>query len=465
MLVSVFILAQPLAAQELEFPISPTPVGSGARAAGMADAFVAIADDATAASWNPAGLVQLEEPEFAFVGAYNGIRESFNDDLTGSNTRIRSSSQSDDNTDINFASLTWSLPNMLGDRNSTLSISYQQRYDLARSYSSLTNISIPQINLTDRTTDTFRQSGQLGTISIAYAIEITSTLSVGVTTNFWRDAIDDSGWKQERFLETNRNFAGTPSTLTEFSEVEFRNFEGENYIIGLLWRFHLKWKLGLRYDTAFSADVDFNSLRVQRTNGAITNRTRQNSKSRVKLPDTLALGLSYRANDRLTFSLDVTRTDWNDLYLTNAAGDRISMVDNQVIGSPFDVDFDETYTVRLGTEYVFIPDNSPQIMNYLWILRGGLFFDQEPASGRSRNLLVVDDGNGGTRPNRGSGDADDFYGVTFGIGLLAHQRFNFDFAYQYRWGNNVNSDYIQGRRGFNEDVQQHRILLSTVIYF
>ena len=37
-------------AQELELPISPTPVGSGARAAGMADAFVAIADDATAAS-------------------------------------------------------------------------------------------------------------------------------------------------------------------------------------------------------------------------------------------------------------------------------------------------------------------------------------------------------------------------------------------------------------------------------
>lgn len=40
---------------------SPNPVGSGARAIGMGGAFIGIADDATAASWNPAGLIQLEK--------------------------------------------------------------------------------------------------------------------------------------------------------------------------------------------------------------------------------------------------------------------------------------------------------------------------------------------------------------------------------------------------------------------
>src|SRR6187399_552149 len=43
--------------------------GSGARAAGMGDAFVAVSDDGTAASWNPAGLAQLRQPEFSFVYA------------------------------------------------------------------------------------------------------------------------------------------------------------------------------------------------------------------------------------------------------------------------------------------------------------------------------------------------------------------------------------------------------------
>ena len=36
----------------IEFSSSLTPVGSGARALGMGGAFIAIADDATAASWN-----------------------------------------------------------------------------------------------------------------------------------------------------------------------------------------------------------------------------------------------------------------------------------------------------------------------------------------------------------------------------------------------------------------------------
>ena len=41
--------------------------GSGARAAGMANAFIAISDDGTAASWNPSGLAQLRKPELSVV--------------------------------------------------------------------------------------------------------------------------------------------------------------------------------------------------------------------------------------------------------------------------------------------------------------------------------------------------------------------------------------------------------------
>jgi long-subunit fatty acid transport protein len=41
--------------------------GVGARAAGMAFAFNAIADDATAMSWNPAGLTQLKHPELSGI--------------------------------------------------------------------------------------------------------------------------------------------------------------------------------------------------------------------------------------------------------------------------------------------------------------------------------------------------------------------------------------------------------------
>jgi long-subunit fatty acid transport protein len=56
----------------LPFVVAPEPVGSGARALGQS-AFIAVADDATAASWNPAGLVNLERPEASFVGVWKNI--------------------------------------------------------------------------------------------------------------------------------------------------------------------------------------------------------------------------------------------------------------------------------------------------------------------------------------------------------------------------------------------------------
>ena len=41
--------------------------GTGARAVGLGGAFIALADDASAVSFNPAGLAQLLSPEFCLV--------------------------------------------------------------------------------------------------------------------------------------------------------------------------------------------------------------------------------------------------------------------------------------------------------------------------------------------------------------------------------------------------------------
>jgi hypothetical protein len=53
--------------EKVPFMSSANPVGSGARAMGMGGAFISIADDATATSWNPSGLVQLDRKESSFV--------------------------------------------------------------------------------------------------------------------------------------------------------------------------------------------------------------------------------------------------------------------------------------------------------------------------------------------------------------------------------------------------------------
>ena len=53
--------------------------GSGARALGMGGAFLARADDATAVSWNPAGLSYLARPELCVVGVHKGFAQSTTD--------------------------------------------------------------------------------------------------------------------------------------------------------------------------------------------------------------------------------------------------------------------------------------------------------------------------------------------------------------------------------------------------
>ena len=66
--------------QQVGIASSPNPVGSGARALGMGGAFIGVADDATAASWNPAGLIQLEKPELSIVGEYFHRSDEFSSD-------------------------------------------------------------------------------------------------------------------------------------------------------------------------------------------------------------------------------------------------------------------------------------------------------------------------------------------------------------------------------------------------
>ena len=122
------LMAFPCVAQELEFAMSPTPVGSGARAAGMADAFVAVADDATAASWNPAGLVQLERPEISVVGSYLHLIEEFSADYHDefdSTHRV-------DQYDLNYLSVAYPLQNLVFGRNVTIALNYQRKYDFSR---------------------------------------------------------------------------------------------------------------------------------------------------------------------------------------------------------------------------------------------------------------------------------------------------------------------------------------------
>ena len=107
---------------------SPNPVGSGARALGMGGAFIAVADDATAASWNPGGLTQLERPEISVVG--EGLYRSENNHFA--NHSEASGAQSVSNAGLNYLSVAY--PFTLLNHNMIVSLNYQHLYDFSREW-------------------------------------------------------------------------------------------------------------------------------------------------------------------------------------------------------------------------------------------------------------------------------------------------------------------------------------------
>jgi long-subunit fatty acid transport protein len=408
----------------------------------MADAFVAIADDATAASWNPAGLIQLELPEISLVGSFNALQERFDaKDILGFDSTHR-----DQNLDINFASIVYPVPRTLAGHNATVSLTYQRKYDFSRNFEvnyMRSVVNTRGIARNDQIQFGFEQEGGLSAITPAFAIEVTPRLSVGMSLNLWRSTpIADNSWSQEQKRSIFSVRGSALLTSTTHVREEYSDFEGENAVFGVLWSATDKLSLAARYDTAFTGKVDYKRQSIRF--GSLTPVRSATEDRKMRLPGSLALGAAYRFGDKFWMALDVTRTDWDDFWIENEAGQKRSLIDASNLGLLIDrSDFQPTITARLGWEYLFLPEELEENLDRLWIIRGGVFYDQEPANGHP----------------------DNFYGAAFGVGLLVNQNVNLDFAYQIRYGDDVNADFFRGIPGFQEDVIQHRALLSTVIYF
>ncbi len=423
--------------QNVGIASSPNPVGSGARAVGMGGAFIGIADDATAASWNPGGLIQLERPEISIVGSYVYREEEISSGLhpeSGNSSHISDLS-------VNYFSITY--PFSLFNRNLVASVNYQRLYEFKRTLNYRVDTSTPSPpplpSLLTSEAIQYDQDGYLGALGLSCAIEITPKLSFGMTLNFWTDNLAwNNGWKESYKSHSVATFGPfTTITDTHISD-EYSDFRGENINLGLMWNVSRYLTIGAVLKTQFTAKVrheGVNTWTQRDTSGnIITSGVNTVSETdKIRMPMSYGVGFSCRVSDQLTVDLDIYRTDWSKYQLTDGDGNRFSPVD----GRPKDSsNIKDTTQARIGAEYLFLRPEQGLVIP----IRMGFFYDPEPWED----------------------EVKDYWGITLGSGIV-HRRVALDAAYQLRWGHEVNSENLI--RASEADVLQHLFLISAIFYF
>lgn len=243
---------------------APLPVGSGARALGQAGAFTAVADDATAASWNPAGLVQLERPEVSVVYRFADRTDSH----TSNNSGLEVGENQYNSSELNYLSAVY--PFSYGGLNSVVSLNYQEAYDYTYEFSSTfagasagtvgttlrqtyvetqTNYhhgaSMDLVILADVVTEVesqisqilnssllsgvdYRQSGSIDAISPSIAFELSPRFSLGATINFYTDGASRGNPVESKlhasYEGASDSIASVTETLTTTAFVRWSGF-------------------------------------------------------------------------------------------------------------------------------------------------------------------------------------------------------------------------------------------------
>ncbi len=422
--------ANPL--DRMEIPSSPNPVGSGARAIGMGGAFIAIADDATAASWNPGGLIQLEYPEISFVlgGTYRKEENTFG---SGFNISDPGSGAVDD---YNLNYLSAAYPFTVKGYNMIVSLNYQHLYNFNRDWDLTLNPTSPD---DDPIQYNYEQDGALYALGLAYSIQITPDLSAGITVNYWGDFLFENEWEQ-KFYQKESTTVTDILTDTVVDQKEQFSFQGWNANFGFLWRISQNWTLGGVFKAPFTADVDH----ALTTDYQIIHPTEPDNNSQIvktetygeelTMPMSYGMGLAYHFSDNCWIGGDIYRTHWDDFEYEDRDGNKTSPISGKDAG---DSDVDPTTWFRLGAEYLIHGKKT------IVPLRAGLFYDPAPAQG----------------------SPDDYYGISLGTGFvyMPYKRYIFDIAYQYRFGDDVGSMF-QGS-DFSQDVREHTVYTSLIIHF
>jgi len=283
-----------------------TVLGAGARANGAGGAFIAVADDATAISFNPAGLANLLHPECSMVMEQVDQEQHFSGlasrSDSGEPVTYGDIGSADHRAHPTFFS--WALPWKADGKVRVFEISYQRMFDMGHASSVdywARDTETGKLQLMDQTVS---QTGGIGMYSAALGAELSPRFLLGASINLWRGTW---AFNSVSSLVTSTSSTNYMSTLAQSSE-----FRGLNANLGLLWRSEFV-QVGLVYRTPFTADYTFENhySYPDSVSGQLLQLSSSRTTYSLRWPETFGWGIAIHPSPRFHLAVDSSRTPWS----------------------------------------------------------------------------------------------------------------------------------------------------------
>jgi hypothetical protein len=435
----------------------------------MGGAFIAVADDGTAATFNPAGLAQLRRAELAVVGFSSDLRST-----TGGVGPSQGSGSVSTHQALDFVGL--AIPFDVSSRRLTFQLAYQRAVDLfgegeavVTDDVALTDLGIEEEGSAAISVGVFpQQRGAFHNVSAALAFQVTEKLFLGTALNYWMGDWTASGSRQTTLVRIDPE-VGRPRPELEFSRIgttfeQVQSMRGFNLNAGFLLKYE-------RLSVGGVLRLPFNGeYRLDETNETTYSYSGEPSPpeyqqfgvtSRLAWPRSGGLGLALRPFTGLTLSADVSTALWSRASIdelpsgalltetpTDAAGNPIGFTDRNF----FDLlpktvtTTSDTSQWRVGAEYLVA------LSRVVIPVRAGVFRSSSPFSAAHE------------------GASAEVRGFTAGTGVN-FSRFVFDVAFERRESDSPLS--LRRLRSRSEEISSNpvetvvldRVVASLILRF
>jgi len=342
-------------------------VNPGARSGAMGGAFVGLADDATAAEANPAGLTILTKPEVSFEYRHSkndaGRLNSFNTvEETGAGLTVLSDNTLEDLDQPSYLAVVYPF------KKSTFAFSRQEFSETKGGIDDVFLLDIGNQQILLGTTA--KQDQKIVNYNFSFGTKLGDHFSVGATLR--ASHLDWTANVQNVTFFQNQAFLIFQTSLDDSDNAFAWNagalYNGNHFSVGAVYKRNPRFEV-----------QEVESGPVSQKPGEFTNV--------LKVPDTFGAGVAVKPNDSITIVADAVRVRYSDLVTDIQVGR--NLLTATFNSNDITYKIDDAWDFHTGSEFIVFVGKVPVALRigYYHQSSSSLLVDSAPGLGASDQTL------------------------------------------------------------------------------